>query len=211
MTGLLLKDMYSLSKNIKQYGLSCIVFIVLAFYMKSSVYYVYMVILMATMLIFTALTNDEMSKWDKYALTMPIARREIVLSKYALFTMLLLSATLVSSVIGLVMTYFMSFESAKTILITSISGAGISCFLISIMLPLVFKYGVEKGRILLYVVIAIPTFLVAGGSKLLVKLNIAIPTLSQIKPYLYFLPALVLAILFISYKVSLSIYEKREF
>lgn len=211
MTGLLLKDMYSLSKNIKQYGLSCIVFIVLAFYMKSSVYYVYMVILMATMLIFTALTNDEMSKWDKYALTMPIARREIVLSKYALFTMLLLSATLVSSVIGLVMTYFMSFESAKTILITSISGAGISCFLISIMLPLVFKYGVEKGRILLYVVIAIPTFLVAGGSKLLVKLNIAIPTLSQVKPYLYFLPAIILAILFISYKVSLSIYEKREF
>lgn len=211
MVGLLLKDMYSLNKNIKQYGFSCIVFIFLTAYMKSSAYFVCMVILMTVMLILTALSNDEMSRWDKYALTMPITRREIVLSKYALFTMLLLCATLVSSVIGLVMTYFMSFESAKTILITSISGAGVSCILISIILPLILKYGVEKGRILLYVVIAIPSFLVAGGAKFLEKRNIPMPTFSQVKPYLYFLPAIILGVLFISYKVSLSIYEKKEF
>ena len=211
MVGLLLKDIYSLNKILKQYSISCIVFIFLSVSMKSSVYFVVMVTLMATMLIFTSLSNDEMSKWDKYALTMPIARKDIVLSKYLLFTILLLSGIIVSSSIGLVMTNLMSFESTKSILITSISFVGISCLLISIMLPVIFKYGVEKGRILLYVVIAIPSFLAAGGVKLIEKYNFTIPTLSQVRPYLYFLPAIILALLYISYKVSLSIYEKREF
>jgi ABC-2 type transport system permease protein len=211
MVGLLLKDMYSLNKNIKQYGISSALFIFIAVSMKSSIYFVFMVILMSTMLIFTALANDEMSKWDKYALTMPVERREIVLSKYALFIVLTFSGMIISSIIGIVMTYFLSFESSKTILTASISGVGISCLLISIMLPLVFKYGVEKGRILLIGVMAVPTFLVAGGAKFLDKFNIPIPTFSQVKPYLYFAPVIILALLFISYKVSLSIYEKKEF
>lgn len=211
MVGLLLKDMYSLNKNIKQYGISSALFIILAINMKSSIYFVYMVILMSTMLIFTALANDEMAKWDKYALTMPVARGEIVLSKYALFIVLTLIGMTFASIVGIVMTSFLSYESIKTILTASISGAGISCLFISLMLPIVFKYGVEKGRILFIAVMAVPAFLVVGGSKLIEKFNIPIPTFSQVRPYLYFAPAIVLALLFISYKVSLSIYEKKEF
>lgn len=211
MAGLILKDMYSLNKNIKQYGISSALFIFIAVSMNSSIYFVYMVMLMATMLIFTALTNDEMSKWDKYALTMPVARGEIVLSKYVLFIILILSGMIFSSIVGIVMTSLLSFESIKTILTASISGGGVSCLLFSIMLPIVFKFGVEKGRILLIAVMAIPAFLLAGGAKLIEKFNIQMPTFGQVKPYLYFTPAIILLLLFISYKVSLSIYEKKEF
>ena len=84
MKGLLMKDLL----NLKRQG--GIILLVLAMYglfaFSSGMSEVLgsMICVFGAMLPVTALAYDERAKWDKYALTMPVTRRQMVLSKYLL-------------------------------------------------------------------------------------------------------------------------------
>ena len=53
---------------------------------------------MMVMLVITSLAYDERSRWDRYALTMPVSRKEMVLSKYLLGLILLTFALLINMI-----------------------------------------------------------------------------------------------------------------
>ncbi len=213
MIGLLVKDIYNLGKNVKQLSISLVLFFVLAVNMKSASYLVFMMLLLSSMLVLTSLSYDEMAKWDKYALTMPIKRSELVKGKYILFLLLTSISTIISNVVGMILTTIFELESVKELLFTSVSATSGIILLYSILFPVIFKLGVEKGRIMIYVIFAIPAIVLSAGAQFLKKLNIniTIPTIEELLKYWFFLPIILIVVVYISYLISVGVYEKKEF
>lgn len=213
MTGLFLKDILGLRRYIKQLGVSLIVLAVLALGLKSPNYFIGMVILMSSMTVLTAMSYDEIAKWDKYALSMPLSKRDLVGSKYLLLIAITISTGFISAVLAFFMSLF--FKSDKPWEVFVIGGAVCMVALIfySLIVPIAFKLGVEKSRIFMGIVFALPAFLVIayGNLNLGDKFNIPIPTENQIKSVLYTSPFITIVILYLSYRISVSILQKKEF
>ncbi|MDF2801370.1 MAG: putative transporter protein [Anaerocolumna sp.] len=213
MTGLFIKDVLGLRKYMKQLGVSYILFAVLSFSVKSPSYLMGMVVLMSSMSVLTAMAYDDVAKWDKYALSMPLSKSDLVASKY----LLLITITLGMGFISTLLAFFMSlyFQTDKPLEVFVIGGAICLVALIfySIIIPLAFKLGVEKSRIFIGIIFGIPALLVAAYSNLNLgdKFNIPIPTENQIKLALFASPFITVAILYLSYRISVGILQKKEF
>jgi ABC-2 type transport system permease protein len=91
MKALLLKDCYTLMKQIKIYIIMIIIFAIIPGYSISSIAMFY-----AAMLPITALAYDERSKWNSLAMMMPYSDESIVGSKYMLGYIAVAAASLLS-------------------------------------------------------------------------------------------------------------------
>jgi hypothetical protein len=210
MYGLLLKDIYNLRKYVKQISISVVVFGLFAINLKNPAYLIGMITMMTSMMVITSMSYDEYAKWDKYALTMPILKKDIVLSKYLLLILSTLAGTVSSTILALIMTAFMKLQSLIEILLTSGIVALIMLLLFSLLIPVLYKYGVEKARIIMFAIIGIPILAATLFVKLMVKLNVPKPSMEQIEMLGYAFPVIVLIILFLSYNISVKIFNKKE-
>ena len=84
MKGLMIKDILNLRKNFKTTLLVIGFFAIYAYTSNNPSYMIAMVTLILSMMPLTSMAYDDMSKWDRYALAMPISKKDIVLSKYIL-------------------------------------------------------------------------------------------------------------------------------
>jgi len=152
--GLLMKDYYTLLKQMKLY----LVFIAILSLMQnmslSGLAVVY-----AAMLPITALAYDERSKWDSLAATMPYSSADVVLSKYVLGYLGIAVSCVLTFVIELGIAAYrqasFTLEQGIAILLIGCVGA----FLLAIISPFMFWLGVERGRIVYFVLIAVTVFL----------------------------------------------------
>ena len=159
---------------------------------------------------------DEYAKWDKYALTMNINRKDIVLSKYVFFIMSIIIGMVVGVISSTTINQILQSDiNMNEIIATSIVVPCIFAILFSIVIPVVFKNGVEKGRIVMMIVLFIPAVLVAAIVKISENNNIPMPNGPTFEMIFNFglIGVILLTIIsiFMSYKISLSIYNKKEF
>lgn len=154
MKGLLLKDYFTLLKQLRFYLVFLLIFTIIPNMNLSSIAIVY-----AAMLPITVIAYDERSKWDQLAAMMPYSKRELVFSKYllgyigvALFSII----TLVLQVaVGLIGKNGFSTEQGMTIFVT----AAAALVLLAINLPFMFWLGVERGRVVFMIIIGVTVFL----------------------------------------------------
>ena len=154
MKGLLLKDYFTLLKQLRFYLIFLLIFTIIPNMNLSSIAIVY-----ASMLPITVIAYDERSKWDQLAAMMPYSKRELVFSKYllgyigvAIFSVI----TLVLQVtVGLIGKSGFSAEQAMTILVT----AAAALILLAINLPFMFWLGVERGSVVFMIIIGVTVFL----------------------------------------------------
>ena len=211
MIGLLIKDLFNLKKYMKQFGFSCFIFILLAVYLKSPNYFMGMGILLAAMMVINAMAYDENAHWDKYALTMPILRKDLVFSKYALLVLSGVASSLVTLGASLVLSIFLKLPLTLELPLVNGTLFVVMIFFSSIILPLIFKLGTEKARLIIAAVAAIPSVLFLTIYKFTEMNNIPLPTENQLKMAAFAAPVLVLILFFISYNISLSIVSKKEY
>ena len=87
--------------------------------------------------------------------------------------------------------------------------------MILILLPLIFKYGVERSRIMLLAIFAIPTVLILIISKVLALTGIPFPSEEQLNallPVICIIATLILiAGIYVSYMTSDKIITKKEY
>ena len=147
MQALILKDFYVMWKQTRIFLLVILIFSAI----PGSFNAVFAVIYSA-MLPYTAMAYDERSKWNQLAAMMPYSDRDIVLSKYVFGWLFILAATVVSlvlqTVIALVWPDAGSFSPAAFLLALCAS----VCVL-DLTLPLMFRFGVERGRLVMFLVI----------------------------------------------------------
>ena len=78
MKGLLIKDILNMKNYMKQLILLLIFFMAYGVFLKNGTFVGSMITLMLSMQVITTMSYDEYAKWDKYALTMNINRKDVV-------------------------------------------------------------------------------------------------------------------------------------
>lgn len=203
MKGLFLKDLLNLKKLGAIYLIMLLAYGVMAFFMENASFLGGMVTVIAALLPYTTLAYDEQAKWDRFALTMPIRRRDIVLSKYLLGILLALLATALNIVAQLAGPD----STPSSALADALLMFCFSVFLLSFMLPLAFRLGVEKGRLLIMLVIFIPAVAAMAFSDQLSQLSLSE---TQYLPLAALLTLGVLVLFAASLLLSIRIYQKKE-
>lgn len=216
MKGLLIKDILNMKNYMKQLVLVLIFFIAYGIFLKNGTFVGTMITLMLSMQVITTMSYDEYVKWDKYALTMNINRKDIIISKYIFFTISIIIGIVVGITTSIAINQIAKLDTGMNeIIVTSIVVPCVFAILFSIIIPVVFKTGVEKGRIVMMLILFIPAILVGAIVKISEKANITMPSPSNLEILMKFgvlgLVLLTILAVFISYKVSLSIYNKKEF
>ena len=155
---------------------------------------------------------DEFNKADRYILTLPLTKKEVVLSKY----ILVIGSTVMGSIIGIMLSYIVTFAMNKQVPnIEEIISVGLGGLLgigiiEAIQIPCVYKWGAEKGRIQMVILTALLGVIIFVGA----KANIQLPANNILNIVNTFLPlifiGLIIIIYYISYKVAYKIYDKKE-
>ena len=155
MNGLIRKDLYSLRGSLKITALLITVFGII-FIQESGFPFIAVTIFIMATLVISTISLDETTRWDKYSLTLPISRKDIVRGKYAL----LLILSLIGMIIGLIISSAYSMMVSKTslddILLFAVLLFAVAVSLTSIALPVIYKIGADKGHIIAVVCIALP-------------------------------------------------------
>lgn len=159
---------------------------------------------------------DETNKADRYILTLPLTKKEVVLSKY----ILVICSTVIGSIIGMILSYIITFTITKQMPnIEEIISVGLGGILgiglvEGIQIPCVYKWGAEKGRIQMVIVTAIVGLLAGGIIFIGEKANIQLPANNILNILNTFLPlifiGLTIIIYYVSYRVAYKIYDKKE-
>ncbi len=174
------------------------------------------------MIALSTFSYDEIAKSNKYILTLPTNRKEIVKEKF----ILAIGATILGGILGLLLTIIVAnvmnyvrpenmininYESLIT---TTIGGMfGIS-LIQAIQIPSIFKWGAEKGRIQMFILLFIIIVITAGAGFLIMKSNLNI-NMEMLENFinqfgLVLLVALMIVMYSISYVVSYRIYKNKE-
>lgn len=153
MKGLILKDFYNLGKQYKVLLVLIIFYVIVSLTSEDTNFFGGVISILMVMLTITTLSYDEKSKWDRYALTMPISRSDLVLSKYILGGIL----SGIAFVINFVFQVLAGSGEPAEVLLVSAATAGIGLLFLSLILPILFKFGVEKGRYIMLLIFFVPT------------------------------------------------------
>lgn len=220
--GLLKKDLYNLA-SYKTTLIIIVIFCGMAIIGTDAIYWGSVVIgIIVGMISLSTFSYDEMAKSNRYILTLPVTRKEIVLEKY----ILAIGATILGSLLGFVLTLLigtiMNYVrpdnvidiNIDTLLATTIGGLFGVSLIQAIQIPSIFKWGAEKGRIQMFIVLFVLALIGAGVGFLIKEsgLSVDIEKLeSVLKNFgLFLLVLLSFIIYFISYKVSYKIYKNKE-
>lgn len=203
MIGLILKDVLNLKKQARIYLILVIFYFILGIANKNSSMFSSMMAMVAVLIPITAMSYDERSKWDRYALTMPLSRATMVASKYLIGLIFLSAACLISIIVNMLF----SITDISEYILISLASLSAGMILMALVFPLLFKFGVEKGRILLMIVLFAPTALIS----LLPSVGVSLPDEETIKSFIYAGPIIGGVIFLASFYISLSIYRKKEF
>ena len=202
MKGLILKDFYAMRQQFKIYLVIFAFWLFLAFQDNNASFFGGMTAFFAVMIPISAIAYDEQANWDKYALTMPVSRTQIVLSKYILTFLCIL----VCGVLSFATSVIISKNMAESVM-TTLMFMSIGLFFASFIFPAVFKLGVEKGRMVLIGIAVVPTLLLIAVS----KLNIPKPDPALVERVFYLAPAAAVVVVILSILLSVHIYKKKEF
>jgi ABC-2 type transport system permease protein len=207
MKGLLLKDLLGLRKYLRTLLLFIAAYALLIFLMDSPYFLGGMIVLMCAMASITSFSFDHVAGWDIYALSLPVSRRDVVRSKYLLSLILTAGGTALSllvSVLYILFTHSGSFSEALTVGYTLFV---VGMVFVAVLLPLIFRFGVEKARLLIVAVFAIPTAIFVALSNFG---NLQAPDPQLLVRLLAFSPLILTVLLALSYFLSRAIYLKKE-
>lgn len=212
MKGLIVKDFTYIKNYWKTYLLAIILGIIPTALIN---YDPNFMLIISMLIIFIISINtfsfDKENNWNKYALTMPVSRRDIVRAKYMLNIIGLLLGSILGFLLTLIGNFFyniyLDFNSFINILIISMA---FFLILSAIDLPTLFKWGTNKGKIVLMIVLFT---LIAIIFQIIEKAYNYILNISSIDIIKLNLLIILISILiyFISYKISLYIMSKKEY
>lgn len=149
MKALLLKDFLTLSRYLRM----ALLFVVIFACIPGGSMAAYALVF-AAMIPISALAYDEQSKWPRLAAMMPYTTRQLVASKYVLGYIMLGGAILLS-VVSTVVTMLVRgdvLDPASLSMLFILACA--ASLILAVIMPLILRFGVEKGRLVMLVGVA---------------------------------------------------------
>ena len=210
MMGLVKKDFYLAAGLARSYLIVAAIFLVLSlagiyeFSFLSS-----FMSLLCIMLPVNVFSYDEQAKWDKYAAALPGGRRAVVQARYVFTLIVSAGAVVLGGAVGAA-ACLLDPTAGGTLwemVLSTAAGGSVGILLNAVMLPLMFKFGVQKGRLYLALVLAILFGAFLGGVAALAS---AVQEPSVLILPLAAIPAAGLLALVPSYFLSLRIFRKKD-
>lgn len=210
MKGLIIKDLYTISENMRNLIFITVTFGALAVITGEKSVFSTLIPMITAMIMVNSVSTfsyDEISQWDHYCAALPVKRSRVVLARYLVTVIIGVAGTAFALLMALVCGQFVPDVSMSDTAIGAVSAFMAIMLLFSITLPVIYKYGVQKMRIISLMIVFFP---VAIGV-LYVKLGLPLPTEETIVLLVKLAPIVTLIALMVSYQVSVGIYRKKEF
>jgi len=209
MYGLIKKDLMMIKQNFKILMLVFLVFLGMSIMNESDMTFI--LPFMAVMVSISTFSYDNYNKWDAYAVTLPNGRKNVVRAKY-ISTLIFVFLSFIISMLSLFVMNKCGINIDLGLSISELIGCLIGIlFIMIVMFPIMYKFGVEKGRIALFII----SFGITGLAVLLsqnIQINIPSNVIDFFKNYYKVLiPIITCLFLFLSYKFSERFYAKKEF
>ena len=210
MIGFIKKDIAMIKSNFKLMGLLFIVYAVMGLLGEMDMSFI--LPFLSIMIMISTFSYDNYNKWDAYSITLPNGRKNSVKAKY-LATILMI---LIVSIITIILSFIISYVNTKTInyeqiLVTMFGTIFGTLLVLTFMYPIIYKYGVEKARIGIFIIVF--GLVVVGGFLLqYLDLSFIAKSLSFLEDYLIIiLIGITIIMVYVSYIISQKIFSKKEF
>ena len=209
MLGLIKKDLFMIKSNLRLLVILLFAFTVISFNDNNSLYF--MISFLSLLLFMSTFSYDEYNKWDSYAIVFPVFRKDIVKSKYIATFVVVFFSFIVTFVLSVFMGYVNNNLDFSKILST-LFGCAMAIFLIiSIMYPFIFKYGIEKARLVIFAgVFGVSSILGLFFSNINIEFSQSFLLFMNDYGY-FFLFVVVVLLFFLSYQISKRIYVNKNF
>ncbi|WP_033827973.1 ABC-2 transporter permease [Bacillus andreraoultii] len=154
MKGLILNDIYSIQRDIKSsiiFSVACVIFLILTKNVIAFKVAVFLPFLIIPVKSFEVLKYDVKSGWEKFMITLPVTRTQIVQSKYITFLILLILSLLLSLILffAVDILYYPTFTLVYYNHL--LRGMGLIICVAALLYPMTYKLGIEKSdSIILY-------------------------------------------------------------
>ncbi len=208
MTSLVLKDLLNLQSYLRTIFVFVIFYTVLSFTMADVSLVAGMLIILFAMIPISSFSYDQQAKWDVFSQTLPVTRKQIVQGKYIVALLFIVLGFVLSFVITVIATVL---KGETLDLMELLIGNGMialtGLILLAIMIPLIYKFGVEKSRMMLMTIALVPTL----GVMLLANLGFTIPSDFNWELVGYIIPAVAAIGFVISFMISTRIYSAKDF
>lgn len=214
MIGLLKKELLLLQSYVKNLILIVIMFTGITFFNESYSFLASALPCMFSILCLSLISYDDYYHWDAYSLTLPVEPRDCVRSKFIITTVLLAFGT----ILGVVLSFAISLAKQtpiayEEIFYTAYAGITIGLLMMSLMYPIAYRFGTEKGRFVMFGVFASIFVIVILLGKAAIFLNLPIKSiLGLFEGWGKFLPVPIILMIFLgSYRISCRIFLNKEY
>lgn len=222
LKGLIKKDLLNLS-SYKTSLIIVIIFCGIAIIGTGSINYGPIIICtIIGMISLSTFSYDEIAKSNKFILGLPTTKKEIIKSKF----ILAIGSTILGGIMGFILTILvtnvMNYIKPQEIInidyeslfVTTIGGMWGISLIQAIQIPSIYKWGAEKGRIQMFILVFILIVAIAGIYFLIMKsaLNIDIQAIENFMNEfgIILLVASIAIMYFVSYKISYKIYKNKD-
>lgn len=212
MSGLILNNIYSVRKSTKTSLLLASVAVIIlvltkeTFALRAALFLPFLLIPVQA---FEVLKQDAMSGWNRFEITLPVTRKQIVGSKYITFILFFIISLLLIITIFLATHIFLYPVIDLLVFNFILRGMGIILLLAASTYPLTYKLGTEKSDTITIGSMGF-TFAIFFGLSILLEIILgSVPNIDEVFSIIFIIIAIILFI--ISYVVSVFIYTKKEF
>ena len=214
--GLITKEILNLKAYKKNFLLILLFVLVFGLFSeKNSMFITIYIPICFGMLAINGFYYDGISNAERYLLTLPLSRKEMVRSKYIYVLLVDLIAFILSVGFSSIVLYIKDSAAVDLIdIVSSTAGTSIAMLIVQILqIPILIKFGYEKGRYIqsLFFLLCLGIgagFLMVGSRDSAVNMSGLVIWLEQYGVYL--LTLLIIFGLLLSYHISCKIFQKKE-
>ncbi|MBD5547239.1 MAG: ABC-2 transporter permease [Lachnospiraceae bacterium] len=213
MKGLILKDLYLLKGLGKQLGLVLGFLVLWSLMINSFSFIIIYCVVMCGSLVMSTMSYDESVSFPRFALTMPINTRMLILAKYILVLIIMLGVAGIGGLLNLLLCFLADIDSQAFERVEIAATVAVFMAVNACSLPAMFKLGAEKARYIYIFCMLLFGGVIVGGMYLCEKMGISFQEAelflsgAGISMMLFAISAV---LMIISYFVSVRIVKNKE-
>ncbi len=207
MKGLILKDFFSMKKQLKMYLLLILGYMVLGLYMKKPAIIGPMLCMVGSLYSVQVFTMDETCEWKILERVLPLSAGKIVLSRYLLVVPVFGAAAVLYLILNLLLPLLPAVRTQGADMgMIGVLSFGSMLLIEAVLLPLLYRFG-GNSRIYILLILAVFFSLFYAGSHFGAA-EALWPLVGRL-PWVFLLAGAASQIP--SYALSVKIYKKKEF
>ncbi len=217
MKGLILKDLLILKNQMRNVLIIILGFIILSIFTENYFYISFIIPFYIVMQVISAFSYDDLNNSNTYIVALPYTRKTIVKARYVLGLISIIEAFIASLFLSLIIPIFNPNMDFITTFISTTAAIIAVILIISLIIPFFYKFGVQKGRIILFISIMGISLLIGVILSLFENTNLKIAKLFSSLENINYIILIIIAIiiilliLYISYLFSYKIFKNKEF